>query len=100
MQVRRWPWLTLLACVAATGNAGAQAVAPSDAGQLPSGDPPAEAESREREWRLPPLRFTGTLSYDYRASRSSDEGTSTSHLVSGTIGTSTYIFQPWFATLA
>jgi hypothetical protein len=100
MQVRGWPWITLLACVAATGNAAAQAVAPSDAGHLPPGEPAAETDSHERDWRLPPLRITGSLSYDYRGSRSSDEGNSSAHLVSGTIGTSTYIYQPWFATLS
>jgi hypothetical protein len=103
MRSSRWHRLTLIAWVAATGTAGAQVTAPTDAGLAP---PPAPASlpdadaPADREWRLPPLRLSGTLSFDTRVSRGNGSAASSAHLLSGTLGTSTYIYQPWFATLS
>lgn len=97
----RWPWLTLLACVAASGNAGAQVGAAPDAALVPPAPQPAsesEQPAAERRWRLPPMRLGGSLTYDTRYTRSDGEFGSLSHLLSATIGSSTYIYQPWFAT--
>ena len=102
MQVARWK-LTLIAWAAASAGAGAQVTPPSDAGQLPAAPPapPAaeEAESAEREWRLPPLRLSGYIAYDMRATRGAGEPSAHSHLLTGTVGTSTYIYAPWLATV-
>jgi hypothetical protein len=99
----RWSWLTLIACAAASGTAGAQGVVPSEGGQpapaTPSvptaeGDPPAG-----REWRLPPLRVSGTLTYDGRVTRASGQPSTVGNVVTATVGTSTYLYAPWLATV-
>lgn len=95
----RWPWLTLLACVAASGTAGAQTAQP-DAIYPPTPQPASETEEKgASNWRLPPLRIAGSLAYDLRI-LSGGGPPSTSHLVSATFGTSTYLYQPWFATVS
>ncbi|MEJ8836772.1 hypothetical protein [Ramlibacter sp. AN1133] len=101
MHPARWK-LTLIACAAASAAAQAQVTAPSDAGHIPSTAPPAaeEAGTPERSWRLPPLRVSGTLSYDMRAARSAGEPSSIAHVLTGTLGTSTYIYAPWLATVS
>lgn len=100
MHASRWK-LTLIACAAASG-AAAQVTAPSDAGHIPAAPParPAEeSEAPESGWRLPPLRVTGSLTYDMRATRTAGEASSIGHVVTGTIGSSTYLYAPWLATL-
>jgi hypothetical protein len=97
MHPARWK-LTLIACAAASVAAQAQVTAPSDAGALPAAPATEESSSPEREWRLPPLRFSGNIAYDMRALRAKGEN-SLSNVVTGTIGTGTYIYQPWFATV-
>lgn len=103
MHPSRWSWLTLLACAAASGTAGAQGVVPTEGGQpapatpaVPAaeGDPPAA-----REWRLPPMRLSGSLTYDGRVTRASGEPASVGNVITGTIGTSTFIYAPWLATV-
>jgi hypothetical protein len=101
MHASRWPWLTLLACAAASGGAGAQGVVPSDAGVAPPAPPVVEGEEEPaREWRLPPLRLSGSLAYETRVTRGNGEPNSVSHTLTGTVGTSTYIYQPWLATIS
>ena len=96
MHPLRWPWLTLIACAAASGNAVAQTTAAPAA----AAEPPAEESAKpEREWVLPPLRLTGSVSYDTRYLRADDGGSSWSNVVTTTINTSTYLYQPWVATL-
>ena len=90
MQSPRWTWLTLIACAAAAGSAGAQ-VAP---------DPAPEPESEGRAWRIPPILWTGSVSYDLRSHRGGGEGSSLAHLVTGTLGLRTYIYQPWLAVVS
>jgi hypothetical protein len=102
MHPSRWK-LTLIAWAAASAAAQAQVTAPSDAGQLPAApaeQPAEEEDSPRREWRLPPLRITGTLSYDMRAIRSAGESSSIGHVLTGTLGTSTFIYAPWLATVS
>ncbi len=90
MQSPRWTWLTLIACAAAAGSAGAQ-VAP---------DPAVEPESEGRAWRIPPIQWNGSVSYDLRSHRGDDEGSSLAHLVTGTLGLRTYVYQPWLAVVS
>lgn len=90
MQSPRWTWLTLIACAAAAGSAGAQ-VAP---------EPAAEPEADGRGWRIPPILWSGSLAYDLRSHRGGGEGSSLAHLVTGTLGLKTYVYQPWLAVVA
>jgi hypothetical protein len=90
MQSPGWPWLTLLACAAA-GTAAAQTAAPPDS--------PSEDPQPQREWIMPPLRWTGRLGYDARVTRTSGEPGAWTQLVTASVGTSTYIYQPWLATV-
>jgi len=105
MHPARWK-LTLIACAAASCAAQAQVTAPSDAGQQPApapaaaAQPAAEGEEPAREWRLPPLRLGGSLAYDMRAVRSAGEPSSIANVLTGTIGTSTYLYAPWLATVS
>ncbi|HET8748196.1 MAG TPA: hypothetical protein VFM98_21540 [Ramlibacter sp.] len=107
MQPARWK-LTLIACAAASCAAQAQMTAPSDAGQLPASAQPAATQPAEapppeteepaaRAWRLPPMRVSGTLAYDMRAVRSGGEPSSIANVLTGTIGTTTYLYAPWLA---
>lgn len=93
MTSTRWPWLTLFACAAASGNAVAQSSTPA----AEPGTAAAESEqATEREWRLPPLRLSGSLSYSVRVS-GSKRAYNSSHVVTGSISGATYIYQPWLA---
>ena len=47
---------------------------------------------------LGPVDLSGFLSYDYRALSEDDGVDRVSHLVSGTVNTATYLWQPWLAT--
>ncbi len=47
---------------------------------------------------LGPADLSGFLSYDYRALSENDGADRVSHLVSGTVKTATYLWQPWLAT--
>lgn len=89
MQSPRWTWLTLIACAAAAGSAGAQVAS----------EPAEEPEPQGRAWRIPPILWTGSVSYDFRGHRGGDEGSSTAHMVTGNLGLKTYIYQPWFAVV-
>jgi len=111
MHASRWPWLTLIACAAASGPAGAQGQPPSDAGAAPSDTgflqpaaPPAGGEAAEGtgsgEWTVPPMRVYGSLAYDGRAGHNAGEATATSHLLTANIGGNTYLYQPWVALVA
>src|SRR4051812_42348363 len=106
MHASRWPWLTLVACAAASGSAGAQVSAPSDAGFLPPttpvSSPPASADSEtpKHDGSMPPMRVVGSLSYDVHVSRTTGEPSLAQQLVSGTLGTRTYVYEPWFATVS
>ncbi len=104
MQARRRPWLTLVACLAAVGAARAQGT-PSDVIAAPAESlattAPADAanSSAIRNWRLAPVRISGSVSYNLRSTFGDDEAGTMSHLVTTALDASTYIYQPWFATL-
>ena len=90
----RWTWLTLIACAAAAQSAGAQQAAAAAAAP-----PEEEPQEQARAWRLPPFLWTGSLAYDLRMSRASQEASSRSQLVTGNLGLKTYIYQPWLAVV-
>lgn len=87
-------WFTLLACVATAGGVHAQAQGTSDpaAGPGPAGEP----QAADAAWRLPPLRLSGSLAYDMRATRA-QQGSNLAHLVTATVSAHSFIYQPWFA---
>lgn len=103
MQLRRRPWFTLLACLAASGEVTAQAGAPDDPASAAS---PATAEPAQPpvagtglNWRGAPVAVSGSVSYDLRASHAPGEPSLLSQLVTSSLSASTYIYQPWFATV-
>lgn len=101
MQSPRWTWLTLIACAAAA-SAGAQ-VAPDPVvapGPAQAPEPAAEPESEGRNWRIPPIAWIGSVSYDLRSHRGGGEGSSLTHLVTGSLGLKTYVYQPWLAVVS
>ena len=103
MQVRRRPWLTLLACVAAVGAARAQGTQP-DVDSVPAESPAAgrpanAAAGGSRPWRMAPIFTAGSISYDLRSSFGGDVPRTTSQLVTTSLSAATYIYQPWFATV-
>lgn len=98
MQSPRWTWLTLIACAAAGSAAAQQDPGPADAGQAV--EAPAEEAEPGRQWMLPPVTWFGSLAYDLRGTRGEDEGTTTAHLLTGSLGLRTYIYAPWLATVS
>jgi hypothetical protein len=104
MQVRRRPWLTLLACVAAVGAARAQgtqqdvASAPAEA-PAPRAPGNAAVPPPGRNWRLAPIFTSGSISYDLRSGYGGDLPRTTSQLVTSSVNAATYIYQPWLATV-
>jgi hypothetical protein len=50
-------------------------------------------------WQLPPLDWAGSLAYDHRVDRSAGRTEQVQQLVTARIGASTYLYQPWLATL-
>lgn len=89
MQSPRWTWLTLIACAAAAGSAGAQVAS----------EPAPESQPEGRAWRIPPIAWNGSISYDLRSQRGGSEGSSMAHLLTGTLGLRTYVYQPWLAVV-
>lgn len=89
MQSPRWTWLTLIACAAAAGSAGAQVAS----------EPAPESQPEGRAWRIPPIAWSGSISYDLRSQRGGSEGSSMAHLLTGTLGLRTYVYQPWLAVV-
>lgn len=100
MQTARRTWLTLLAGVATAASVAAQQQPPADSPSAAGPPPPVDGvETPGREWQLPPVHVSGSLSYDLRASRGGGEGSSLSQLVTASLAARTFIFQPWFATV-
>jgi hypothetical protein len=89
MQAYRWSWLPLIACAAA----GVAAQTPADTTDE------QEVEREESNWVLPPLRATGSLSYDFRGSRGSGSDAS-AHLVTANVALQTFVYAPWLATVS
>jgi hypothetical protein len=56
--------------------------------------------ANEWGWQLPPVRTSGSLSYDLRASRAQGEGSSVQHMLTANLGGASYIYQPWLATVS
>lgn len=81
--------------------APAEAAAPADgpiAGnglQLP-GNP---QERPAKRWRLPPITWSGSLAYDLRLDKGEGEPRITDQLTTLRLGASSYIYQPWLATI-
>lgn len=104
MQLRRRPWITLLACIAASGEVTGQTGAAGDpadaASQSSAAAEPAQpaASGTGLNWRGAPVATTGSVSYDLRASHAAGEPRLLSQLVTSSLSASTYIYQPWFAT--
>jgi hypothetical protein len=51
------------------------------------------------DWRVPPIAFGGSVSYDLNSNRTPGESKSISHLITTRVGANSYIYQPWFATV-
>lgn len=106
MQLRPGPWLTLLACLGSVGavsaQSGAQAEAPgrgepaAPAGPLRTAD---TAPSLWTNWRGAPVALSGSLAYDFRASRADRELNSQGQVVTATLSANSYVYEPWFATV-
>jgi hypothetical protein len=102
MQVRRRPWLSLLACMAAVGAARAQDTkqdlisAPVELRAAPFD---AAAPGKSQNWRMAPIFTSGSVSYDLRSSFGGDQPAAVSQLVTTSLNAATYIYQPWFATV-
>jgi hypothetical protein len=95
----RWHWIALLACVGTAQGVGAQS-RPPDTNTAAAEEQAAPEENAEGGGlQLPPLRLSGHLSYDFRASRGDGHGSSTGHLVTATTSLHTFIYQPWLATV-
>ena len=76
MQLRPGPWLTLLACLGAVGavsaHSGAQAEAPGRGEPAAPAGPLRTADTAPSLWtnlRGAPVALSGSLAYDFRASR-------------------------------
>lgn len=54
----------------------------------------------ETSWRVPPIRWGGSLGYSFMRSSSSGGASSTSHAFQGTLNTASYIYAPWAATVS
>ena len=107
MQSPRWTWLTLIACAAAAGSAGAQGPAPADAtrGAAPAAaeeftEPAEDGENPGRTWAIPPIGWTGSLAYDLRATHAPGEGRTLAQLVTGNLGLRTFVYAPWLARVS
>lgn len=108
MRLRRRPWFTLLACLGAAGAVSAQVGAPAevpDASEpkgssgplLATGPAPA---SPWLNWRSAPIGLSGSVAYDFRASRAEGESSALGQLVTTTLGANSYVYEPWFATVS
>jgi hypothetical protein len=107
MQLRPGPWLTLLACLGAVGavsaQTGAQAEAPGRAEpRAPVGPlrPSDTAPLPWPDWHGAPVALSGSLAYEFRASRADRESNAQGQLVTGTLNANSYIYEPWFATVS
>lgn len=97
--VRTPPWLALAAFVA-VGPAHAQPAPPAAETAAPSAAEPLAGASGGVKLKLAPVLVTGSVAYDFRGTRGSDHGSTSSHLVTTNLNARTYIWQPWFATLS
>jgi hypothetical protein len=61
---------------------------------------PAGAAGPGLRWRLPPVSWGGSLSYDYRLDHVGDEPQRHQHLVGLNLSALTYLYQPWLATVS
>lgn len=106
MQFQRRRWLTLLSCLAAAGFAqptlAQRAAAPAAEEPAPPQTPEAATAATDFgvQWRVPPIRLTGSLAYDLRINHAAGEGSATQQLVTALISSTSYLYQPWFATVS
>lgn len=104
MQYRCRPRRTLLALVACASTAvplGAVAQeAATGTEDVPSAVTGSLLSGLGLTLRQAPVETSGAVSYDLRVSAAPDEGKSIAHLVTASLNADTYIYQPWFATVA
>jgi hypothetical protein len=101
MHLPRWPRITLLACI--VGAVGLPGLAPAQTLRPPV-DPsvpePPQAAGAGGDWVVPPVSLSGLVSYDIRATRAQGETNALSQLVTTRVSASSFIYQPWLATVS
>ena len=106
MQLRRQPLVTLLACLAAasevTAQVGAQENVTTTVAEPTTLATPADtpAGGTGLNLRGAPIATSGLVSYDLRASHGQGEPSTLSQFVTSNLSASSYIYQPWFATVS
>lgn len=96
----------LLVWLAAAAAVRAQAITANATGTTQVELAPAAAEAAGswglglKNWRVPPIGTTGSISYDLRANRTQGESRGLSQLVTANLGARSYIYQPWFAAVS
>lgn len=99
------PWATTAcaqeqaAAEAATRNAANAAIA-TQATRKPPGPPLRERDDEGLNWRIPPVRWGGSVGYSLQRNSSAGGQSSTSQGVFSNLNASSYIYAPWFATVS
>lgn len=98
----RWSRACLVVC-SVVAPAWGQGDAPQAVPAPPAADAAQPAPSIDGpglSWRLPPVQWGGSVSYDLRLDHTHGLPRSTEHLVSTTLDALSYIYEPWFALVS
>jgi hypothetical protein len=89
-------WLAIV--VPATGLC-ATAPAYDDAGDVPAPQPGTAESENPARWRLPPITYWGTLTYENRFDTGEQQPRTMQQLMTARVSGSSYLWKPWFATV-